>query len=493
MAKKSSIRLIAISALIVSIPLVTFMLEGLIIAGDDTIFHLSRIRSIATEFQFPIYMFPDWNRGLGSPAAIFYPSLFFYVPAIFWAIEIPRAIVFDGFLISLIFFAGFFSYLGFRRILKSKFLGGIAASIYISQGYFLFDLYSRCALGEVLAMIFLPLAISFLISIPREKIFQSVLIFSAILESHILTAAITLPFLIRFNWKILAWILGLNAFFIVPFCYEYFSIDVLIKYIYTNPLSEKVWEISSDKFLNSIGLIGILILIGAIFERGKIFWISFSLSILFAIMSTEFFPWNFVESIFPSVTTIQFPWRFMMFYSITSSIAAAIILDRFFTRKFLIIVLCILNSIFASINCFKIDKPFFLIENNPFEILCIDYASSDIGFEQFYRWRDGIDSFVDSRITSVNHTQGKTIIEFKDVHGFLTLPILYYEGYEVRDESGKILPIRESPKHLIEVEIESGSKIEVEYRGLILFDVATTISLVTLIIFIWRWKKCRSE
>ena len=127
------------------------------------------------------------------------------------------------------------------------------------------------------------------------------------------------------------------------------------------------------------------------------------------------------------------------------------------------------------------DKPFFLIEDNPFEILNADYIVSEIGFEQLYRWRDGIDSFVDSRITSVNHSQGKTIIEFKDVHGFLTLPILYYEGYEVRDESGKILPIRESPKHLIEVEIESGSK------------VATTISLVTLIIFIWRWKKCRSE
>lgn len=487
MEKKLSISVTIVSAAIVSLPLVRFCLSGEIPAGDDVKFHLGRIQSIAIEipYHFPVYMFSDWLRGLGVPATIFYPSLFFYFPATLLSLGLDESLVYDGFLIFIVMLGGIFSYIGFKRILGSSFLGGVAASIYIAQGYFLHDLYQRASIGEVLAMIFLPLALS----ISRQRIFEAVLIFSAILESHILTATMILPIcliLTRFDLRFILWTLGLNAFFIIPFIDQYLAVDVMIKTIHADSLVEVAWNFSRDEFLRSIGFVGILNLLGIFFCRERKFWIFFLLSILFALMSTDFFPWQSVEEILPLVTTIQFPWRFMMFYALCSSISAAILLHQIFRKPEFVFGFCIVNA-FISAN--PQIKPL----EFPFESLYIDYAPREIGFEQFYRWRDGIDPMRDPRITRFEHFRGKTFVEFHDPHGSITLPIIFYDGYEVRDESGKLLPIKPSPQHLIEVEVRSGSRILVEYRGLIIFDVATTISLVTLILFIWRWQQCRRE
>lgn len=57
-----------------------------IYAGHDTAFHLLRIEGIAeyiVEGQIPSFIHPVYGRGYGYATGIFYPQLFFYIPAIF--------------------------------------------------------------------------------------------------------------------------------------------------------------------------------------------------------------------------------------------------------------------------------------------------------------------------------------------------------------------------------------------------------------------------
>ena len=474
MEKRSSIRKntfelwILIVALIISLPLIFSMFEHRVIHGDDLFFHAGRIRSIALELpnQFPVYMCRDWLSGLGVPAATFYPSIFLYIPAIICKLGLSIETVYTGFLIALVFFSAMISFAGFRKFFDEK-TAAVISTIYISQSYFLFDLYHRAAVGEILGMMFLPLAIASLKNFSEQDKFKTVktiLIFSCIIESHILSALILAGIILLYtvwNFRSIVWkkyfkiFIGtilLNAFFIVPFLYQYQAVDVWIKYIVQEPISADVWNHLTRPILAT----EVVIFIGGIcFYCEKIFWQSFFITAVMLLISLEFFHLDLIVRLF------QFQWRAFMIYSIFSAVCLGLLLTKIFVREKFLIAACVFNA-FIAMFYWQSGLKYTQLTDENFRtgLNYIDYAYHDISIDQFFKWQsEGLPN------------DGKT------------LPILFYEGYEVRDSTGHILQIKPSSQHLIEVESGSIENVSVNYKGLTIFKLAFIISVATAIIF----------
>lgn len=474
MEKRSSIKrnsfelLILIVALIISLPLIFSMLDHRVIHGDDLFFHAGRIRSIALELpnQIPVYMCRDWLSGLGVPATTFYPSIFLYIPAIIFKLGLSIETVYTGFLISLVFFSAIMSFAGFRKFFDDK-SAAIIATIYISQSYFLFDLYHRAAVGELFGMMFLPLAIASLKNFSEQDKFETIktiLVFSCIIESHILTALILVTIIALYtvwNFRSIVWkkyfeiFIGtilLNAFFIVPFIYQYHAVDVWIKYIVQEPISADVW----NHLTRPILLTEVIILIGGIcLCREKIYWQSFFVSAIMLLISLEIFHLDLIIRLF------QFQWRAFMIYSMFSAVCLGLLLTKIFIREKFLIAACIFNA-FIAMFYWQSGLKYTQLTDENFRagLNYIDYAYHDISIDQFLKWQsEGLPN------------DGKT------------LPIIFYEGYEVKDSTGHILQIKPNSQHLIEVESESIENVSVNYKGLTIFKLAFIISIATAIFF----------
>lgn len=487
MEKLSSIRKIENRLLIfiVACLIVSPFISHQIILADDLFFHAGRIRSIAMELPYhvPVYMCVDWLENLGSPVLIFYPSLFLYVPAIFLIAGLSLTTVYNGFLAATVFLTAVISFIGFKKFFDDD-SATVITAIYISQAYFLFDLYNRVAVGEVFGMMLLPLAFAEFRYFLKHStnIFEPIIIFSCIIESHVLTTVILIATIFMFivwNFRSVSWnqiikiFIGstlINAGFIIPFVHQYFTVDVWIKYI-------EMPQISLEPLFKLIIPVGIFTVIAGIFLiRDKFFWLICSAGILTLLFSTDLIHSQTIEHIF------QFQWRLLMLYSISSSICLGLILMKI-RRKLLIFSICLSFTVmnWSQINFHKIQ----LDETLQDRLNYIDYTYHDLTIEQFLKWQDGTDKIVDDRIRKIYVADGKTVIEFESDGSNLTLPILFYEGYEVTDSAGHILQIQPSSKHLIMVEVGSADKIFVDYVGLPIYKVSAVISLLTFV-FLWR-------
>ena len=88
--------------------LIISLIDNKNIPGHDYVFHVARIIDIAEALKegvFPVRIYVDEVRFWGTPVGIFYPSLFCYIPALFWSILFVWCILvlFISFLLYFIF------------------------------------------------------------------------------------------------------------------------------------------------------------------------------------------------------------------------------------------------------------------------------------------------------------------------------------------------------------------------------------------------------
>lgn len=161
--------------------------------SDDMRFHFARINGIYEGLrtgQFPVRINPTQLDGYGYITGTMYPQLFLYFPAILKFFHISSMLG-----LKLLLFAGnlavpVFSYGAVRGMFKNNRTAFFAAVFYTLNPYRLINFYSRGAVGEGLAMVFLPLVLWGTYEIlwgRREKWWILTLGMTGVLSSHLLS------------------------------------------------------------------------------------------------------------------------------------------------------------------------------------------------------------------------------------------------------------------------------------------------------------------
>lgn len=515
--------------------ILTFPLVGSqIIPGHDHVFHISRIQCIAEALKtgvFPVRMYVDSVRFWGAPVGFFYPGLFNYIPAILLLIGLPIEICYNSFII-LIFFLGLFaSWQGFSILTKSKNIGLFSTALYISSGYYLMDAYIRNALGELLSLSFLPLAIaSFANIINKTKVSFKIYVFfvisiSAVIESHLLSSVFLILFcsfyLLLHHKKLTVAICKrvvlislivflLNASFTIPFLFLYKAVPLSVEFI--NRFSQFCWSpITICYFLiymNFWLFTSLYMFLSTKFHcfytfsnnRKKLFlyYSSYMLTgIFFLFIASTLFPWNQLTPLKNIFKIMQFPWRFLGISTIFLCVCGGFGLHLLSQRFKLNIVI---SQLFIIIICITNVLCIFMINSTPiggmptktywkrFPVKSdFDYLYKDIDIKTLFEQGNRFET--NAKIS--NYKKNLTDISFYYTTPYdakIVLPLVNYPGYIVKKQNGdKIskINIAENDNHMIMILLPTGNgTINVHYEGLTVFKIADYVSAISLLVFI---------
>ena len=330
----------------------------------DLNFQLYRIEGIKDALlcgQFPVRVHPTHLDGYGYATAALYPELFLYIPAILRIMGMSVVLSFKVFLFLINLATALVMYYAVKSITKSPYYSTLAAVVYTVASYRVICVHERAAVGELLAMCFMPLVVSGIYHVfigDKKKWPQLVIGATCVFQSHLIGTLLT-AFLAVFlgivyirrlftesRWLYLLLsvdlILLLNLWFLVPF-FDFYSLDlvqnhlggggnifhdhVIIPAQLLNLFGDNYglsYELSHGilgEMSQTLGLAVSACLFGGIIlflakKRGKN---SFGLplflfGLLMLVCSTSLVPWRKLEGLEPvdMITTIlQFPWRFL--------------------------------------------------------------------------------------------------------------------------------------------------------------------------------------
>lgn len=215
--------------------------------GEDMLYHITRLEGIYQGLcsgEFPVRINPLQTAGYGNLSATMYPSLFLYPVALLRFTGVSVMLCYKILLVSMNIATAFFSFYAVRNITHSEKSAWVMSVLYTFASYRLTNLYYRAALGESLAMVFLPLLLWGAYEVlygEERKWYLLVLGISGVLESHVLSFEMSLLFLVAEGivWlvgcddsnrqtlkrrivallKAVVITIGANAAFLIPFLY----------------------------------------------------------------------------------------------------------------------------------------------------------------------------------------------------------------------------------------------------------------------------------
>lgn len=168
------------------------MFTDYLIHGHDLQVHLMRIEGVKDALldgQFPAVIYPNSNNGYGT-LGFTYPNFFLYFPAILRIFGVSMVSSYQALLVLINIATAAVVYYSVKSVSKSDYASLLAGVLYILAPYRLSDLYIRGALGESLAMVFLPMTLAGLYHIflgEKKKWYLLVLGYTGVLQSHVLS------------------------------------------------------------------------------------------------------------------------------------------------------------------------------------------------------------------------------------------------------------------------------------------------------------------
>lgn len=528
--------------------------------GHDLDFHLGRIQAIAQELQkgqFPVRYESEAWYGHGYVSTTFYGNIFLYIPALMYLAGLPVWRAYNVYVILVNIATVLVGFYSFKGIFNSRRWSLIATTIYTLSGYRLSNLYVRTALGEFTAMIFVPLVAYGVYRIyvtkrerhNRLRLTMPLIIgATGLIESHILTTEIVAVFVFIFaliNIKqtvrvikelliALLAVLGLNAFFLVPFISSYSSMKLYINSAMTQTSiqgdglylsqifglvtigrgSNWPWSTENEGFLN-LGLLTVLcfaiIAITIIIILVKKDWIAkehskykfklamtmFGFGLISAWISSVYFPWNLFagEGTFDKLmSSVQYPWRYSMFQTFFFILAATSCLKLIATN-----ISDRSDSKIIEFNLLKKIDKFSMVAF----ILVGALAVATTGvFDYTLSWgnitvtyQDAPEDWADNLYLPIGTDRG--LLENTDVNvdkesGTVTLPVLAYNNLHVYDESGNELEWAAGDNNCIETMYDGdANNITVKFVEPISWRISEIISLLSVIVLIVLYKSKR--
>lgn len=522
--KNKPIYFIIFLTLITSIPL--FISLG-IVSLDDFPFHYTRISYIKDELQMgnifsKMYHTSLYNFGYGS--GLFYPDLFLYIPALLNLIGISLVNSYKIFIILINFFSILSMYYSVNKMTKNNNMASIASIIYALCSYRLVDVYIRCAIGEALIFIFLPLiiyGIYLIIYDDYKKIYILILGMTGLIYSHLLSSFITvilLLVLVLLNYKrflkdkkriIYLFIstlitLLLTSYYILPlieqlidrnfYIYSYPSIGILsdravpfYKSILELPIKNNPW------IPLGIGVIFVYItyLKFKKYDKENIKRFEnklFIIGLVLLLMSTNLFPW-FIFNKIP--LSIQFPWRLYAFTTVLLTIVGSIVLVNKYSKK---------------INLLK--KYLIIIMLIPLLYITAQYLSRDKIYENYLGKNiqsNGLYDYLPKEIEpnklaniinkdynlDIDKKEDCLIVNYKiedNKNNYIEVPYLYYLGYKA-EYKNKELEVFKTNNGLVGIKTNNikDGKIKVYYEHTNITKISFILSfvgIITLVIYI---------
>ncbi len=384
-------RIVIPVALIASLPLGLHYLLN----GQDMEFHLLRIEGIYEALrcgQFPVRMHPNYMEGYGYPTGIFYPELFLYFPALLRFLGMPLMHAYKWFVFAQNIATAVAAWYSGKILFQKKNSAAVFCLLYTLAPYRLINTYYRAAVGESLAMTFLPLLVAgvYLLlaenELERKTIRQAVMLLvigmTGVLQSHILSCELIAIFVVgailfcwkRF-WRKKVWLsfavavgitVVLNLWFLIPFI-SAAGLDVKVLLMTPGILTHQglnIWQLFAflpeatghsmalqegiaDEMPFQLGWAIVVLMLLAICGLAKMWkgrkesalglgFVSASLGVVALWMTTHLFPWDVIGRI-PKIgkmlNTVQFPWRYLGMATILLLIAGLIALELWQNEK----------------------------------------------------------------------------------------------------------------------------------------------------------------
>lgn len=459
-----------------SLPLVSSDLK----TGHDLLFHLDRIFNIGMQYSKG-YLIPKINEAslysMGAVTPMLYPELFLYLPGLLVKSGCSTVLAYKLLCIEANILTAIIAYYAGSKMMNRK-VGLLFALLYTINPYRLNEIFIRAALGELLAMAFMPLAfygVYLLIQDDYKKgFFVSILGISCLVQSQIIGTFIFLMFALVYSViyvlthfrkfiydrdRIITIVSAalftvcINAWFVIPFI-RYQNDQYLILQT-VNTLSSHAAPIDlliSDTYVPGISGKGMMVSIG----RGSIFSLIACLFIVFTkklekqkfivwcacfgllgiFLSSSLFPWDLFQynKMFSGfVTTIQYPWRFQMMSClfVCAAITVTLVFSEF-NNKNVVASILLLMCLFSSLSC--IDG---YTNINGKEML--NKSDNDIALnnKDYFVYNDRIEYTSDLIRYRIFNAEGnfryyqdkkEQIIEFSDAQldTWLELPVYYY-------------------------------------------------------------------
>lgn len=531
--------IIAVS-IIICIPLFSMNLSDY----NEYRIHIGRVASIKqviTDDNIqPLISYKHMN-GFGYALNVFYGPITTYIPIIISFAVVSASFAIKIFTLLTVLISGLAMYKFVKHSTKNNIISIISALIYMCAPYKLTDIYSRNAVGEYTAFIFIPILFDgFYRLLNGEDKDKKLLIIGIVglILSHTITTIYTAIFAIVYiaiNYKkffekekikkaaisILISLL-LCLFYVAPLLeyklftnYTIFDQDRMNTYgtdVYEQSLDFKGFfenELSkNDELITSLGCISIALTLITIicykrvkkeYKQDYNVYLIFSLISLF--MSSKLFPWFIMPKF---LTVIQFGWRMLGFYIFFNAIICGInvytlmgMIKKEKIKNILLIIVIsatILLAVLRTDNYFEtynsnVDKNF---ENtiynseriSPYQINRDYMPLKAINNISYLKERDNRTYILDGEADIIEENKEKLndIIKIDNVeNATIELPFLYYPGYEVT-LNGKQINIFESDNGFIALNVQESGTIEIKYKGTILEKIAYKVSETTLIL-----------
>lgn len=479
--KKHSPQLYLIFFLILSVGSVYIALisDQKIFYGDDLGFHLARIEGLAESFIEGDY-FPRINYfitgGMGYATGIFYPDIFLYPAAV---IRISGVSLINSYLLFVIlvnFLTFVIAYYSFFYVSKNVHKSVLFAVLYGLSSYRLSDVLYRAAVGEYVALMFLPIAfigVYFvfydnykkwpILAVGMSCLFLSHLLTSVIFIFFIIgVALLNIPRLVKEKQRIipLFFAAGVTILFVANALFPMLEQlvfqrlrvqDAPVFYLQkmAQPLNEYVAIALGNMRFNNIGIIVLLLFFVLCFRVKKLSLFNRHLLIIsffFLFLSTSHFPhWLFHDTIF---NIIQFPWRYFIIVTYSVLWVFADSWERILFKKEswskIAISLIIIGVLFYTIDM-QIKLAAFDARQKPHETFENFNGEGELGFGSEFlpsgmtSWMKPTDLFSNppENMKAKNLERKQNVFSFDYEASSETkviFPVLFYKGYQAKVE-----------------------------------------------------------
>lgn len=528
------------AAVILTVP----FLSGSLQIGDDLEFHLTRIRGLAGALQsgqFPARLSTAFASGYGMSVDMMYPELFLYIPAVLYLAGVSLMTSYKFLILCVNIASACVGFYSFRKLLGSERYGLTVTLLWLLNPYRLVNIFFRAAVGEMLALVFLPLLLYGMYELiwgDAKKWWVAAIAATGIIQSHILSVEMSILFvaaavilgigcILKSGWKerfagmakAALTVVGVNLWFLVPFLAHFgdgnriqeqatslqdsavdlydifhFAVKYVGPYVNGGVRRQEFVSIGPVVLLGSLLFVYYAFIRKSLGERlRKIGTACLGAGICSCYLATRFFPWRYIQnemgSLYDLLGIIQFPWRFLgyaaLFLSVVSGIAVMELLRE--KKEAMAAVMAGLTAVMA-LSCMDqyTTRDVYISDRSEIKTYgwtTFDYYAADTDGAAIQDQGDRVFSDGELRVTDYERNGVEVSFDYSgEGVSKLKLPIYDY-GMHVVYLDGKEIQPADPENHQLTVEIpeeKASGHIEVRYQEPTVYVIANIVSLISI-------------
>jgi uncharacterized membrane protein len=486
--------------------------------------------------SFPIYIDYEAILGYGYPTKWFYPDITL-IPTALLANATNVIFAYKTMMVVASVLTGVFMYATMSRVYNSSYIASMAALLYTFSYYRIQGLFERAALGETLALTFLPIAFLGIYEIVKGdykkwyilSIGFTLLIFTHVIVTFLVFLTIVIYLLVynktllkdtkRIYYLVLSGLVTacLTAYFLYPLLEQMISNDFYYNekpffhiggstftplFLWWAVFGVSFYPNTYDSiFLPALGSILTIMVAIRIFIRTKSRELKnvdnvVIIGIFYVILCSSIIPWQIYP--FKLLNVIQFTWRLFGLISFLFAIGGAYyshtliksVKHRSLFTAFIIILIIATNVVESKNVKTKYKEYPFEYEATVDNFYCqgtLEYVPAKVESGEYIdARRDRVDSkYKETQVSDFKRNKRVVNLNIKLADNkpeAIEVPLLYYKGYSATI-NGKETPVGESKNGLVELtHVDESGTIEVAYTGTTIQKVSTILSMVSIIL-----------